>query len=131
MPISFRRRSASAADAGRASGDGASSAITSAAVNPQHSATIAFTDGNGNYDWALRDRTSNALVASGTGTWQAGTAIALNGFELTLDGVPAGGDSFAVTQTAHPQTNNGNALALAATSAVPTSATARGTAVTT
>ncbi len=89
-------------------------AITSASVNPQHSATITFTNGSGAYSWELRDRTSNALVSSGTGTWQGGATMALNGFELTLDGVPAGGDTFTVAQTAQPATNNGNALALVA-----------------
>ena len=92
----------------------ASLAITSATVNPQHSATISFTSDSGDYSWELRDRSSNALVSSGTGNWQGGVAIALNGFELKLDGVPASGDSFTVRQTAQPATSNGNALALAA-----------------
>lgn len=83
-------------------------------VNPQHTASIAFTSDSGDYAWELRDATSNALVASGTGTWQAGTPIALAGFELTLAGVPASGDTFTVARTAHPASNNGNALALAA-----------------
>jgi flagellar hook-associated protein 1 FlgK len=88
--------------------------IVDASVNPQNTATIAFTSGSGDYTWELRDRTSNALVASGTGSWTAGTPIVLNGFELRLDGVPAVGDSFSVAQTAHPEASNGNALALAA-----------------
>jgi flagellar hook-associated protein 1 len=92
----------------------ASLAISSAAVNPQHTATISFSNGAGDYTWELRDRSTNALVSSGTGSWQGGAAIALNGFELTLDGVPASGDTFTVAQTTHPTTNNGNALALAA-----------------
>ena len=87
--------------------------IVDASVNPQHTASIAFTNGSGNYDWTLRDRSSNALVASGTGTWSAGVPIALNGFELTLDGVPAAGDNFSVARTASSPSNNGNALALA------------------
>jgi flagellar hook-associated protein 1 FlgK len=89
-------------------------AISSAAVNPQNTATITFTSGSGNYTWALNDRTTNALVSSGTGTWQAGTPIALNGFALQLDGVPASGDQFSVAQTAQPGSDNGNALAMAA-----------------
>ena len=89
-------------------------AVVSASVNPQNTATIAFTNSVGAYAWELRDRTSNALLSSGTGTWTAGTPIALNGFELQLDGVPASGDAFAVAQTAHPEASNGNALALAA-----------------
>ena len=87
--------------------------IVDASVNPQHTASIAFTDGSGNYNWTLRDRSSNALVASGTGTWSAGAPIALNGFELMLDGVPAAGDNFSVARTASSPSNNGNALALA------------------
>jgi flagellar hook-associated protein 1 FlgK len=92
----------------------ASLAIVDASVDPQQTASIAFTNGSGAYAWELRDRTSNALLTSGTGTWTAGTPIALNGFELQLDGVPAAGDAFTVAQTAHPEASNGNALALAA-----------------
>jgi flagellar hook-associated protein 1 len=89
-------------------------AVVDASANPQNTATIAFTNGSGDYAWELRDRISNALVSSGTGTWTAGTPIALNGFALRLDGVPAAGDSFSVAQTAQPQANNGNALAMVA-----------------
>ena len=92
----------------------ASLSIVDASVNPQNTASIAFTTGSGDYTWELRDRTSNALVSSGTGTWQAGVPIALNGFELQLAGVPASGDTFTVAQTAFPASNNGNALALVA-----------------
>ena len=89
-------------------------AVVSAAVNPQNTANIAFTNASGAYAWELRDRSSNALISSGTGTWTAGQPIALNGFELRLDGVPAAGDSFTVAQTANSESSNGNALALAA-----------------
>ena len=88
--------------------------VVSSAVNPQQTASVAFTNSGGAYSWELRDRTSNALMSSGTGIWTPGTPIALNGFELQLDGVPANGDSFVVTQTAYPQANNGNAMAMAA-----------------
>ncbi len=88
--------------------------VVDPSVNPQHTASIDFTDANGNYSWTLRDRSSNALVSSGVGSWSAGMPIALNGFELRLDGVPAAGDNFSVSQTASPQSSNGNALALAA-----------------
>jgi flagellar hook-associated protein 1 FlgK len=91
----------------------ASLTLTSAA-NPQNTASISFTDSSGDYTWELRDRTSNALVGSGTGTWAAGTPIALNGFALQLSGVPASGDQFTVAQTAQPASNNGNALAMVA-----------------
>ena len=89
-------------------------AVVDPSVNPQHTASIDFSDANGNYNWTLRDRTTNALVASGVGSWSAGVPIALNGFELQLDGVPAAGDTFSVARTASPQASNGNALAMAA-----------------
>ena len=88
--------------------------IVDPAVDPDQTATITFTSGSGDYAWELRDRVSNALLSSGTGTWQAGQPIALNGFELQLSGVPASGDTVSVTRTAFPAQNNGNALAMAA-----------------
>jgi flagellar hook-associated protein 1 FlgK len=88
--------------------------VVSTAADPQLSATVTFTSDTGDYAWELRDRTSNALQSSGVGTWSAGTPIALNGFELDLNGVPRSGDAFAVTKTAYPATNNGNALAFTA-----------------
>jgi flagellar hook-associated protein 1 FlgK len=87
--------------------------VVSPTVDPDQTATITFTSGTGAYDWELRDRVTNALVSSGSGTWSAGNPIALNGFELSLAGVPASGDVFSVAQTAFPASNNGNALALA------------------
>ena len=79
------------------------------AVNPSYngalSASIVFTSGTGNYTWTMSDATT------GTGTWTAGTSISLNGFELNLAGVPKSGDTIAVTPTASPASNNGNALA--------------------
>jgi len=92
----------------------ASLAVVSTSVDPSQTATIAFTSGTGNYDWELRDRTTNALLSSGSGSWSAGQPIALNGFELRLSGVPAAGDAFTVAQTAYPSASNGNALALVA-----------------
>ncbi len=91
----------------------ASLGVTGPAADPQQTASISFTSASGNYDWELRDRTSNALLSSGSGTWQPGQAIALNGFELRLDGVPATGDAFTVSQTQYPNVSNGNALAFA------------------
>jgi flagellar hook-associated protein 1 FlgK len=88
--------------------------IVDPAVDPDQTATITFTSASGDYAWELRDRVSNALLSSGTGTWQAGQPIALNGFELELSGVPANGDTLSVTRTAFPAQNNGNALAMAA-----------------
>jgi flagellar hook-associated protein 1 FlgK len=91
----------------------ASLRVASATADPQQTASISFTAA-GAYNWELRDRTTNALLSSGSATWQPGQPIALNGFELQLDGVPAAGDIFTVAQTLYPATSNGNALALAA-----------------
>jgi flagellar hook-associated protein 1 len=87
--------------------------VVNSSVDPDQTATITFTSGSGAYNWELRDRVTNTLVTSGTGTWTAGQPIALNGFELDLAGVPANGDVFTVAQTVFPAANNGNALALA------------------
>ncbi|WP_428420079.1 flagellar hook-associated protein FlgK [Methylibium sp.] len=91
----------------------ASLAVVSPALNPAQTANISFTDNSGNYNWELRDA-SNALVSSGTGTWAAGSKIALNGFELTLSGVPRSGDTLQVAPTTFAAANNGNALSLLA-----------------
>jgi len=92
----------------------ASLAVVSTTIDPELSASLNFTSGSGNYAWELRDRSTNALVSAGTGTWSAGTPIALNGFELSLSGVPAAGDAFSVVKTTFPAQNNGNALAFVA-----------------
>ncbi len=92
----------------------ASMVVTDPSADPELTANISFTSGTGDYAWELRDRSTNALVSSGTGTWTAGQPIALNGFELRLNGVPANGDTVSVGKTLYPATNNGNALALAA-----------------
>lgn len=98
----------------------ASLTITDSSVNPAHTASIRFTDDSGSYSWELRDRTTNALVGTGTGTWEAGKPIpsapdpAINGFALMLTGVPANGDTLNVAMTTNTTANNGNALALAA-----------------
>jgi flagellar hook-associated protein 1 FlgK len=88
--------------------------VVSTAADPQLSATINFTSATGNFSWELRDRDTNALQSSGTGTWTAGNPIALNGFELDLNGVPRAGDAFTVTKTLYPTASNGNALAFTA-----------------
>jgi flagellar hook-associated protein 1 len=92
----------------------ASLRVTGPAADPQQTASITFMSATGAYNWALRDRTSNALLSSGSGTWQPGQPIALNGFELSLGGVPASGDLFTVSKTQFPNVSNGNALAFAA-----------------
>ncbi|MBL8328437.1 MAG: flagellar hook-associated protein FlgK [Rubrivivax sp.] len=92
----------------------ASLTVVSSAVNPDHTANLSFTSDTGDYNWELRDRVSNALISSGTGTWSAGNPVALNGFELQLSGVPRNGDALSVARTAFPGANNGNALSLVA-----------------
>ena len=77
-------------------------------------ANITFTSDTGDYTWELRDPVSGAVTASGTGTWVAGEPITLNGFELSLNGVPAAGDTLDVVKTQYPATSNGNALQMAA-----------------
>jgi flagellar hook-associated protein 1 FlgK len=81
-------------------------------------AQISFTGDSGDYTWQLVDDDNNVL-SSGTGTWQAGQPIPtppddINGFSLSLAGVPRDGDTLTVapTQAAYIATNNGNALAL-------------------
>jgi flagellar hook-associated protein 1 FlgK len=81
--------------------------------DPSVSVAIKFTDATGGYDYTLTDSSGN-VTSSGSAQWTAGSPIALNGFELNLNGVPGNGDTIAVSKTAHPQTNNGNALAMVA-----------------
>jgi len=85
--------------------------VVSSANDPTVSAAIAFTDATGDYNYTLTDSSGN-VTASGSATWTPGQPISLNGFELNLDGVPASGDTIAVSQTTHPESNNGNALAM-------------------
>jgi flagellar hook-associated protein 1 FlgK len=105
---------ASASPANTGTATVASLTVVSASIDPELSASVTFTSASGNYAWELRNRTTNALVSSGTATWSAGSPIALNGFELKLDGVPRNGDVFSAVKTAFPGANNGNALALVA-----------------
>jgi flagellar hook-associated protein 1 FlgK len=90
----------------------ASLKAVSTALNPNLTATVSFTSATGAYDWQLVDTTTSAVVSSGSATWQPGQPIALNGFELTLNGVPASGDTITVQKTAFPAADNGNAVAL-------------------
>ena len=89
----------------------ASLRTVSASIDPSLTADLAFTDDAGSYSWTLTDA-SNTVVASGTASWSAGAPIALNGFELQLNGVPRTGDTLQVARTAFPESNNGNALSL-------------------
>ncbi len=100
-----------AANAGTASV--ASLAVTDASHDNSLRAELSFTSGTGAYDWTLRDA-SNAVVGTGSGTWTAGQPISLNGFELSLAGVPSAGDTIGIERTAYPAANNGNALAMVA-----------------
>ena len=77
------------------------------AYNGSLSANISFTSGTGDYSWSLSDG------STGTGVWTAGAPISLNGFELSLDGVPKSGDTLSVLPTVSVASNNGNALAFA------------------
>jgi flagellar hook-associated protein 1 len=98
----------------------ASLTMLSAPPEPAASANITFTNDTGDYQWELLDAGSN-VIASGSGTWQAGAAIPappddINGFALKISGVPRSGDVLTVapTQPEFVASNNGNALALAA-----------------
>ncbi|TDM09248.1 MAG: flagellar hook-associated protein FlgK [Ideonella sp. MAG2] len=75
-------------------------------------AHINFSSDSGDYTWELLDRDTGSLVNSGTGTWKAGEDISLNGFSVSLNGVPKTGDTITVDKTLFPGSNNGNALAM-------------------
>lgn len=87
--------------------------MTGDPVDTQLEAAISFTSDTGEYTWELRDKDTGVVTASGTGTWQAGQTIELNGFALSLNGVPKAGDTISVAKTQFPASNNGNALAMA------------------
>ncbi len=87
--------------------------VVDPANDPAVSAAITFTSATGAYSYTLTNTTTGTST-SGTGQWTAGQPISLNGFQMTLNGVPASGDQIAVTKTAHPESNNGNALAMVA-----------------
>ena len=87
--------------------------VVGAGSDPTLTTAINFTDASGDYSYTLTDP-SGTVTASGSGTWTPGQPIALNGYQLTLNGVPASGDTISVAKTAHPESNNGNALAMVA-----------------
>jgi flagellar hook-associated protein 1 FlgK len=91
----------------------ASLGVTDSSNDPGISAAISFTDAAGGFAYTLTDAGGN-VTASGNAVWTPGQPISLNGFELSLNGVPASGDTIAVDKTAHPESNNGNALAMVA-----------------
>ena len=82
-------------------------------VNPALAATVSFTSAGGDYAWELRDSGSGSLVSSGSGSLGSGATIALDGWELKLNGTPRSGDTVAVGRTAFAAADNGNALATA------------------
>ena len=90
----------------------ASLAAVSPSINPDLTATITFTDNLGNYNYSLVDTTGALPTVNGSGAFVAGQPIALNGFELQLNGVPKSADSLVVARTAFPASDNGNANAL-------------------
>jgi flagellar hook-associated protein 1 FlgK len=81
--------------------------------DPNINAAITFSSATGAFNYTLTDAGGN-VTGSGSAQWTAGEPIKLNGFELDLNGVPADGDTISVTKTAHPESNNGNALAMVA-----------------
>jgi flagellar hook-associated protein 1 FlgK len=87
--------------------------VVDSSNDPALTTAISFTDASGGYSYTLTDA-SGSVTASGTGTWAPGQPIALNGYQLDLNGVPAAGDTINVSKTAHPESNNGNALAMVA-----------------
>ena len=99
----------------------ASLQVTAAPLpTPGATARVTFTNNTGDYTWELFD-SSNALLNSGTATWQAGQPVPappldINGFTLQLNGVPKSGDivTVAPTPASALSSNNGNALALLA-----------------
>jgi len=91
----------------------ASLSVVDPSNDPNLTAAISFTDASGNYAYTLTDP-SGVVTASGSGTWTPGQPIKLDGFALDLNGVPAAGDTLSVAKTAHPESSNGNALAMVA-----------------
>ena len=85
---------------------------TGAALNPNLAASITFNNASGGYTYSLVDSTGTLPTTTGSGTWVAGSPIAINGWELQLNGVPASGDRLDVVKTLYPGADNGNANAM-------------------
>jgi flagellar hook-associated protein 1 FlgK len=86
--------------------------VVATPTTPYASLTVAFTTNAGSgQNYEVRDSLGNVLDS---GTWNAGSPIAYNGFELNLNGVPKEGDQITVAPTQYPTSNNGNALSLLA-----------------
>jgi flagellar hook-associated protein 1 len=82
-------------------------------INPNLTATIAFTDNSGDYSYSLVDTTGALPTVNGTGTMTSGQ-IALNGWQLNLTGAAKSGDSFVVARNSLPGADNSNANAMLA-----------------
>ena len=90
----------------------ASLRITATPSTTYDAVTVAFTGASGTgQDYEIRDSGGGVLAS---GTWQPGSPIEYNGFELSLNGVPKDGDTIGVAPTLYPASNNGNALSLLA-----------------
>lgn len=87
--------------------------VDAATYDPTQSVRITFNTDTGDYGYDMLDA-SNAVISSGTGTWTPGNPILLNGFSLSLTGVPRNGDTIDVGPTTSPGANNGNAGAFVA-----------------
>ena len=91
---------------------GATSTITFVASQPGDP------PGSRRYEWTVVDA-SSATLAADDGLWLPGQPIPqppdpdINGFQLTITGVPDVGDVLLAEPTQYPVSNNGNALALA------------------
>jgi flagellar hook-associated protein 1 FlgK len=92
--------------------------VDAATYDATQSVRITFSSDTGDYSYDMLDA-SNAVVSSGTGTWTAGSPIELNGFSLSLSGVPRSGDVIGVGPTTSPGANNGNANAFVALGTSP------------
>ncbi|MGE5451901.1 MAG: flagellar hook-associated protein FlgK [Acidobacteriota bacterium] len=86
---------------------GSLSVVAQATTTPYGDVQIQFTDNVGGY--TLTDASAGVSI---TGTWQAGTPISYNGWQLSLNGVPAKDDQLQVSATQYPGSNNGNALTM-------------------
>jgi flagellar hook-associated protein 1 FlgK len=111
--------SASPSNVGTAAVDSLS-VLTAPLPTPGATARITFTSNAGDYTWELFD-SGNVLLNSGTATWQAGQPIPpagtdINGFSMSLTGVPRNGDVLTVEPTtpASVASNNGNAAQMVA-----------------
>ncbi len=88
--------------------------VVDPSINPNLKATLTFTDNSGDYSYSLVDTTGALPTVNGTGTVTAGQPIALNGWQLSLNGTPKSGDAVVVAKTSFPAADNGNANAMLA-----------------